>query len=37
MRIMEESNDPDDDVLVLNEADRVRAIINNEYSKINDE
>ena len=34
MRIMEESNDPDDDVLVLNEADRVRAIINNEYSKI---
>ena len=29
-----ESNDPDDDVLVLNEADRVRAIINNEYSKI---
>lgn len=34
MRIMEESDDPDDDVLVLNEADRVRAIINNEYSKI---
>ena len=34
MKIMEESDDPDDDVLVLNEADRVRAIINNEYSKI---